>query len=209
MPAMTTIVAVAVVVILIAAIGFVVVQQRRQRVRRRVDPQHEPATNERDNRGEPEQELRTRQERVATLGIKRLTPESQQAYAERWTALQEQFIGAPCLAVCEADRLVTAAMAERGYPTEEFGQQQSELPVVYGRTLLHYRQVREFSGRVAQGNASTEDLRQAMVHYRVLFQELLDNSDELHHPQRAGQARDDQPAPQGDSRNGWRKGDTT
>ncbi|RVX44961.1 hypothetical protein EDD27_7734 [Nonomuraea polychroma] len=180
MPTMTTIVAVAAAAIVIAAIGFVVVQQRWQGTRRRVDPQ--PATSERDNSGGAERELPSRQGRAATLDIKPLTTESQQTYAQGWTTLQKQFVHAPGPAVTEADRLVTAAMAERGYPTEDLEQQQSDLPVMHGRTLHHYRQAHEISGRVAQGDASLEDLRQAMVHYHVLFQELLDNTDEHRHP---------------------------
>ncbi|MGN9845158.1 hypothetical protein ACTMTI_44250 [Nonomuraea sp. H19] len=135
----------------------------------------------------------------------RRPPSNSRSYAERWATLQEQFADAPGFAVREADRLISAVMAERGYPTDDFEQRQAELPAVYGRMLRRYHQAHEISWRIAQDDASTEDLRQAMVHYHVLFQELLDNSDEHHHPQPAGQTHDNQPAPQGDSRNGSRK----
>ncbi|MFI7227466.1 hypothetical protein ACIBO5_30000 [Nonomuraea angiospora] len=206
---MTTIVAIAVVAILVTAIGFVMVQQRWQRIRQYVSPKHEPAMNESGNRGGAEQELRARQGRAATLDIKPLTPQSQRTYAECWTAIQKQFADGPGPAVIEADRLVTAAMAERGYPTEDFEQQQSESAAVHDRMLHRYRQAHEISGCVAQGKASTEDVRQAMVHYHVLFQELLDSADEHHRPQPADRTRDDQSTSQGDSRNGSRKGDAT
>ncbi|WP_211370398.1 hypothetical protein [Nonomuraea turkmeniaca] len=172
-------------------------QQRRRRLRRRFGPEYERLVNDRDNRGEAEQELRARQRWVATLDITPLTPESRQTYAEQWTRLQERFVDAPGPAVTEADELVTTVMAERGYPTEDFEQQLSDLSVVHGRTLHHYRQAHEISARAAPGEASTEDLRQAMVHYRVLFQELLDDGDEHHsHPSPAGH---EQPAITDDS----------
>ncbi|MEU7744316.1 hypothetical protein [Nonomuraea sp. NPDC049158] len=189
--------AVALAVVLILAIGFVVLRQRRQRLRQRFGPEYERLINDRDNRGEAEQELRAREKRVATLDITPLTPESRQTYAEQWTNLQERFVDAPGPAVTEADKLVTAAMAERGYPTEDFEQQLLDLSVAHGRTLHHYRQAHEISGRAAPGEASTEDLRQAMVHYRVLFEDLLDNGDE-HHRQPA-EARHELPALQDDS----------
>ncbi|MDP4508894.1 hypothetical protein [Nonomuraea turcica] len=206
MPTMTTIVAVAMVAILVAAISFVVVQQRWEGIRRHVGRRKQAAPNEGDNRGGAEQVPRTRRRRGATFDIKPLTSESQQACAERWTAIQKQFAIVPGLAVGAADRLVTAAMAECGYPTEDFERWQPELPAAHGRTLHRYRQAHEISGGVAHGSASTEDLRQAMVHYHVLFQELLDNTGE-HHPQLADHTRDNQPTSQGDSRNGSRQGD--
>ncbi|WP_336207194.1 LPXTG cell wall anchor domain-containing protein [Nonomuraea sp. LPB2021202275-12-8] len=169
--------AVAMAVVLIAAIGFVVLRRRRQHLRRRFGPEYEHALNQRDSRSEAEQELRAREKRFATLDITPLTPESRQSYAGQWTRLQQRFVDAPGAAVTEADELVTAAMAERGYPTGGFRQQLADLSVVHGRTLHHYRQAHEISGRATSGEASTEDLRQAMVHYRALFEELLDDAE--------------------------------
>lgn len=168
---------VAAVVMVILAIGYIVPRQRRQRLRRLFGPEYERTMNERDSRGEAERELRSREKRFATLDIKPLTSESRQTYAERWTKVQERFVDAPGAAVSEAAQLVTAAMAERGYPTEDYVQQLSDLSVVHGRTLHHYRQAREISGRAAGDGAATEDLRQAMVHYRALFKELLNDGD--------------------------------
>ena len=197
-------IAVAVAVILVLALGYVMQRQRRERLRRRFGPEYERTMRERDTRGEAEQELRARQKRVATLDIKPLTPESRRSYSEQWTRVQEQFVDAPAAAVHEADQMVTGAMAERGYPTEDFEQQLSDLSVEHGRTLDHYRQAHEISERATPGETSTEDLRQAMVHYRVLFEELLSDSDEAR-PETAAQARDDQPALQDDSRNDSRQ----
>ncbi|MFC4120459.1 hypothetical protein [Nonomuraea zeae] len=190
-------VAVAIAVVLALAVGYVMLRQRRQGLRRRFGPEYEHTLNEQDSRGEAEQELRAREKRFATLDITPLTPASRQTYAGQWTELQERFVDAPGPAVTEADELVTAAMAERGYPTEGFRQQLADLSVVHGRTLHHYRQAHEISTRATSGEASTEDLRQAMVHYRVLFEELLDDGDGHH--TRPPETRHEQPALQDDS----------
>ncbi|MFB4273679.1 MULTISPECIES: hypothetical protein [unclassified Nonomuraea] len=205
---MTTIVAVAVVAILVAAIGFVMVQQRWERILRHVTRRNQAVPNEADDRSGAEQDPRARPGRIATLDIKPLTSESRQACIERWTTIQKQFAIAPGPAMSAAHRLVTATMTERGYPTEDLVNREPEWPVVHGRTLHRYRQAHEISARAAQGSVSTEDLRQAMVHYHVLFQDLLDDTGE-HHPQLAEGTRYDQPTLQGDPRTVSRKGDTT
>ncbi|MFC4114208.1 hypothetical protein [Nonomuraea zeae] len=114
-------------------------------------------------------------------------------YAQQWINLQERFVDAPGPAVTEADELVTAAMAERGYPTET-SSSNSRTCRCTAVPCTTTRQAHEISRRATSGEASTEDLRQAMVHYRVLFEELLGNSDgDGHHPQPA-EARQEQPA---------------
>ncbi|MDF5755858.1 hypothetical protein [Spongiactinospora sp. TRM90649] len=165
---------VAAVVVAIVAVGYVVLQQqRRHRLRERFGPEYERTINERDNRRDAERELRAREERVADLDIRPLSAQSRKGYAARWTEVQEQFVDAPGFAVTAADQLVTEVMHERGYPTEKFEQRLSDLSVSHGRTLDHYREAHEISGRAARREASTEELRQAMVHYRALFEELL------------------------------------
>ncbi|MFG1702041.1 hypothetical protein ACFLIM_02505 [Nonomuraea sp. M3C6] len=175
---MTTFIWVAVVVVAVvalAAVGYVVLQQQRRRnhLRERFGPEYERAVAEHDNRREAEQELLSREQRHSELDIRPLTEESRDTYAHRWTEVQERFVDAPGFAVTEADQLVTAVMAERGYPTEDFEQRLSDLSVGHAATLDHYRTAHEISGRAARKEASTEELRQAMVHYRALFEELL------------------------------------
>ncbi|MCA2228811.1 hypothetical protein [Nonomuraea aurantiaca] len=168
---------VVVVVVAIAAVAYLALRhQRRSRLRERFGPEYERTLAGQENRGAAEQELLAREERVAELDIRPLAPESRQTYAVRWTEVQERFVDAPGFAVTEADQLVTAVMAERGYPIEDFEQRVSDLSVGHGDTLDHYRQAHEISGRVATKKASTEELRQAMVHYRSLFEELLGES---------------------------------
>ncbi|MFI6394357.1 hypothetical protein ACIBHY_04540 [Nonomuraea sp. NPDC050547] len=171
---------VAVVVIVlaaVAAVGYVVLQQqKRSKLRSRFGPEYERIMSEHDTRREAEQDMLAREQRHAELDIRPLSPESRDAHARRWTEVQERFVDAPGFAVTEADQLVTAVMAERGYPTEDYGQRLADLSVAHAATLDHYRQAHQISGRAAHKEASTEELRQAMVHYRALFEELLEET---------------------------------
>ena len=89
--------------------------------------------------------------------------------------IQEQFVDHPGRAVVEADRLVTVVMGERGYPTEGYQQQVSDLSVRHSSTLDHYRSAHDIKDRHEEAKASTEELREAMMHYRSLFQELVES----------------------------------
>ncbi len=197
---MSTVIWVAVVVVAVVAIiavGYAVLQQqRRHRLRTRFGPEYDRTVQERESRREAEQELLAREQRFSSLDIRPLEPGTRDAYAKKWTEVQERFVDAPGFAVTEADHLVTSVMAERGYPTDDFEQRLSDLSVAHGRTLDHYRQAHEISSRAARQEASTEELRQAMVHYRALFEELLEapanviNGD---HSRRTGPGREETP----------------
>ena len=163
-----------IVVILIAAallVGLSVVKRRR-RLRDRFGPEYDRAVSERGRR-EAEAELAERERRVRHLDIKPLSPTARAQYASEWTAVQEQFVDAPQSAVTGAQTLVTAVMKDRGYPTEAFDQTVADLSVEHAATLDHYRAAHDISQRAGSGAASTEELRQAMIHYRALFTELL------------------------------------
>lgn len=170
------VVVVAAVVAILAVCYLVAQQQRRRRLQERFGPEYERTLRDRDSRREAEQELREREQRHSKLNIRPLAPETRSNYAKKWDEVQERFVDAPGFAVTEADHLVTAVMAERGYPTEGFEQQVSDLSVAHGPTMDHYRSAHEISSRAARQEASTEELRQAMVHYRALFEELLEDT---------------------------------
>ncbi|GAA1276605.1 hypothetical protein Psi02_00420 [Planotetraspora silvatica] len=179
---MSAIAWVAVVVVAVAVIlvvGYLVSgQNRRRHLQSRFGPEYDRTVEESDSRKEAEQDLLAREERHAKLDIRPLDPETRESYATKWTEVQERFVDAPGFAVTEADALVTSVMADRGYPTNEFEQRLSDLSVAHGATLDHYRAAHDISSRAARQDASTEELRQAMVHYRALFQELLADSAE-------------------------------
>ena len=169
----TVIIIVIVVVVVLAAIAGILYDTRRRRLQQRFGPEYDRMVEEKGSRTRAEAELAGRQRRVAGLDIRPLDPAAQARYAQDWTAVQEQFVDAPQDAVSSAQRLVRTVMNERGYPTEGDDQMLADLSVEHATVLDNYRAAYLISQRAADGLASTEDLRQAMIHYRALFQELL------------------------------------
>jgi hypothetical protein len=163
---------VAVIVIAVAVSGIMAVLRRR-RLRRRFGPEYDRVVGERDSRRTAEAELTGRERRVRDLDIRPLTDPARARYAGQWTSIQERFVDAPADAVSGAQLLVAAVMTGRGYPAGHDDQVLADLSVGHSGTLDRYRTAGEISQRAAAGTASTEDLRQAMVHYRALFGDLL------------------------------------
>ncbi|WP_336054546.1 hypothetical protein [Streptomyces sp. CA2R101] len=163
-----------VAVLLVCALAASLVMRRR-RLQARFGPEYERTVEAEGSRRAAERDLRRREERHDALHIKQLSPAVRDRYADEWDQVQERFVDQPEHAVHEADRLVASLMSERGYPTEGLDQQLSDLSVEHGRTLEHYRAAHEVNGRSARHEATTEELRGAMVHYRALFSELLHN----------------------------------
>ncbi|MGP3924136.1 hypothetical protein [Streptomyces sp. 8N616] len=148
---------------------------RRRHLEERFGPEYERTVDAGGSRLAAERELREREERHDALEIKPLPSSVHDRYAQDWSRVQEMFVDRPSDAVEEADRLVTALMSDRGYPTEGFEQQVKDLSVEHGRTLEHYRAAHEVTLRSGRREATTEELRGAMVHYRALFDELLED----------------------------------
>lgn len=169
---LVAIIVVAVVVVLACGLAARTVARRRH-LKKQFGPEYERAVEESSSRPAAERELREREQRHDALAIKPLSAADREKYAQGWSQAQERFVDHPDDAVHEADRLVTALMSERGYPTGEFEQQASDLSVEHGRTLESYRAAHEVSDRSSRHQATTEELRAAMVHYRSLFDELL------------------------------------
>src|SRR5687767_325867 len=170
----TQVVVIVLVVLVIAALAAVaVIAGRRRELRRRFGPEYDRVVAERSSRSEAEKELRARQRRHAELTLTPLTPESRARYTAAWEEVQLRFVDTPAEAVGDADTLVGRLITERGYPTGDFDEQAAHLSVEHGRTLTRYREAHEIHLRNERGEASTEELRQAVVHYRALVAELL------------------------------------
>jgi hypothetical protein len=129
---------------------------------------------ERGGPGEAERELRARAERVEQLHIRELPPEESARYAQEWRAVQAHFVDDPGQAIAEADRLIGEVMQARGYPLGDFSQRAADVSVDHPRVVEHYRAGHALAERSASGEATTEDQRQAMVHFRALFEELIE-----------------------------------
>jgi hypothetical protein len=117
--------------------------------------------------------LAEREKRVSQFEIRALPPAERDRYAQQWAFVQKKFVDDPKAAVNEADKLVTDVMTARGYPMAEFNQRAADISVNYPNAVANYRAAHEIVLRHGRGQASTEDLRKAMVHFRSLFDELL------------------------------------
>ncbi len=174
----TGIVVLVVVVVAVAVIAIAIWSvMRRRRLQARFGPEYDRAVAEKPNRAAAESELRAREKRHAELDIKALSPEDQDRYSKEWTRVQAAFVEDPSDAVNAADSLVTRMMRARGYPTGDFSDQVDTLSVEHAETLDHYRAAHGTFDANVRGQASTEQLRQALVHYRVLANDLLDIKD--------------------------------
>lgn len=163
------IVAVVVVVLVIGALTMA----RRRKLKQRFGPEYDRVAGEMRSRRKADAELAERERRVRSLDIHPLDETVRVKYAGEWTAIQERFVDQPQEAVAQAGILVTSVMKDRGYPTEGHDQILADLSVEHANTLDHYRRAHEVSLRAEGGTVSTEDLRQAMLHYRALFGDLL------------------------------------
>ncbi|GIH16511.1 hypothetical protein [Rugosimonospora africana] len=170
----TAIVILVIVVVVVAAlIAFAVTYSRRRALRERFGPEYERLVAEQNSRSAAEHELRERERKHAELDLHPLSASSRAGYAAEWADVQTRFVDSPQDAVRAGDELVTRLVREIGYPTDDYEERLATLSVEHARTLSHYRDAHDISLRNESGQASTEQLRQALVHYRALFGELL------------------------------------
>lgn len=164
-------VVIVIALIVLAAIAWTWSRRARSgRLKKDFGPEYERTVEERGGRREAEADLRDRAERRDALELRPLAPAARERYAREWGDVQRHFVDEPAGSVGEADRLVTVVMRERGYPMDDFEQQADLVSVDHPTVVEDYRAGHAAHGR---GEASTEDLRQAMVHYRALFDDLL------------------------------------
>jgi hypothetical protein len=170
-------IAVAVVAVVAVVVARSMMARRRsQQLQQRFGPEYEHTMEQASNRREAEAELAEREKRRDSLTIVELDDDARERYAQSWQQVQADFVDSPKTAVDEADSLVTDVMRARGYPMDEFDQRAADVSVDHPEVVGHYREGHRLSQLGSRGAASTEDLRQAMRHYRELFRELLGSS---------------------------------
>ena len=175
MPTNTLIFAVVLIVAVAAIVAWVVMQrQRTQRLRQRFGPEYTRTVDEFGGRTKAEAELTKREQRVARLTITPLAPADAARFSQAWNTLQSRFIDNPKGAVGEADRLVRELMVKRGYPMGDFERRAADISVDHPGVVTTYRAAQAIAVRAERGEADTEELRKAVVHYRTLFDELLE-----------------------------------
>lgn len=177
----TTIMVMMIVVIVGALVAAILIgnssrKRRSLELKSRFGPEYDRAVDTLGGPRSAERELLARQKRVETFHIRPLTEELHQRFTEAWTRVQALFVDDPAMAVTEANGLVKEVMLERGYPMVDFEQRTADISVDHPNVVGHYRAAREIALANHQGRATTEDLRQAMVHYRALFDDLLETA---------------------------------
>jgi len=165
--------AAAVVVILI--VWALMMHQRRRRLREQFGDEYDRTVSARGSKRQGERELRERADRHDEMDIRPLSQASRDRFAAEWTTAQSRFVDDPRTALAKADVLVREVMSERGYPIGGFDQRAADLSVEHSDVLGHYRAAHRTADATESGKATTEEMRQAMVHYRALFGALLDD----------------------------------
>jgi hypothetical protein len=171
----TQIALIAVIVIaLIAAVVVIVLRNRTRKLRAQFGPEYDRAVAETGNRLKAEAELERVEKRVKRYPLRKLTAVDRERFQQSWRAIQAMFVDDPARAFMEADKLLGTVMLTRGYPPTDFENRAAEISVDHAAVVEHYRAGHEIALRHAQRRASTEDLRKGMVHYRALFDELME-----------------------------------
>jgi len=164
-----------ILVIAVAAIAFLAIRkQKSEKLRRRFGPEYDRVVRQEGSSRKAEGVLEFREKRREKLAIRPLSEADKNSFSTRWNEVQSQFVDDPRGAVTVADTLVSEVMQARGYPVGDFDQRAADISVDYPVVVENYRAAHGIALRHSAGKASTEDLRQAMVHYRKLFQELIE-----------------------------------
>lgn len=165
----------AVVIALIASAAWFFYQKKQShRLQQRFGPEYGRTVHELGSQSKAESELKAREKRVARLDILPLAPVDAARFNEAWKVLQGRFVDNPKAVFVQADQLVRELMSKRGYPVSDFERRAADISVDHPTVVDHYRAAQAIAVRNARGAADTEELRKAVVHYRALFNELLE-----------------------------------
>ena len=170
------IVVAAAVILIIVALIWMYVRRRRNAtasLRQKFGPEYDRAVLAQGSERKAELKLADREKRVEKLKIRDLESTEHEQFSKRWESVQSRFVDSPKGAVTEADDLVSSVMKARGYPVADFDQRAADISVDHPRVVENYRSAHEIALRVGKNEATTEDLRTAMIHYRSLFEELV------------------------------------
>jgi hypothetical protein len=170
------IVAALVVIALLALAAWFFSQKKKQseRLQQRFGAEYGRTVGELGGRTKAESELKAREKRVEDLTITPLAPAEAARFSQAWNALQGRFVDNPKEVVVQADQLVRELMLKRGYPMGDFERRAADISVDHSAVVEHYRAAQAIAARDERGEADTEQLRNAVVHYRVLFDEMLE-----------------------------------
>jgi hypothetical protein len=171
------VIAVVAVVVVLAIVWSALRTKRTRALQDTFGQEYDRTVDKAGGRGAAERELRERQKQHDQLDIRPLSPESRDRYVRRWQSTQSRFVDDPSGAVAEADALVQEVMQERGYPTKDFERRVADISVDHPNLVEKYRTAHGIAEASERGEASTEDMRHSVRHYRGLFAELLETDD--------------------------------
>ena len=167
------VIAVVVVLVVVVALAAASSRRRRHHLQTRFGSEYDRTVDGADRRREAERELREREARHDELDLRPLSDASRQRYTQQWQEMQSGFVDRPQVAVADADRLITDLMRERGYPVDDFDTRSELVSVDHPDVVENYRTAHGIAVKTVEGRTSTEDLRQAVISYRALFEEML------------------------------------
>jgi len=168
------VIAVVVVLVIIAVVAAAMSKSRRRHhLQERFGSEYDRTVEGADRRRDAERDLRDREQRHDELELRPLSDASRQRYTQQWQDMQTGFVDRPQVAVADADRLITDLMRERGYPVDDFETRSDLVSVDHPDVVENYRTAHGIATRTVDGRTSTEDLRQAVISYRALFEEML------------------------------------
>ena len=172
----TWIILVGVVVLALIAFAawFFYKKKQSHRLQQRFGPEYGRTVDELGTQTKAESELKAREKRVERLNIVPLAPSEAARFSQAWKVLQGRFVDNPKGVVVQADKLVRELMQKRGYPMGDFERRAADISVDHPAVVDHYRAAQAIAVRDERGEADTEELRKAVVHYRTLFDELLE-----------------------------------
>ena len=166
----------AVVILVIAVVAWLYMRKRRNTtasLRKKFGPEYDRTVLVHGTGRKAEAKLEDQQTRVEKLNLRDLDPTEHARFLKQWESVQSRFVDSPKGAVAEADDLLSSLMKARGYPVSDFDQRAADISVDHPRVVENYRSAHEIAQRVGNDAATTEDLRAAMIHYRSLFDELV------------------------------------
>lgn len=181
---------IAAAIVVIAAVAIVVTRsansrKRTERLKERFGPEYERTVGEAGEQSGAEDELAARERKRDKLDIIPLSPGAREKYADSWRTVQTAFVDNPSSAVGDADRLVTQVMRDRGYPIDDFDQRAADISVDHPKVVENYRTAHSIYLLQEEGDVGTEDQREAFVHYRALFEKLLETDKDKDNPKEA------------------------
>ena len=185
------------VVLAVAVVAWIVIQRRRtQTLTKQYGPEYQRTVEAAGDQRAAERELQARMERVKGFEIRTLSTDERDRYIAAWTQTQALFVDDPSQAISKADVLVQEVMTARGYPTVDFEQRAADVSVDHPHVVEEYRAAHNIAERHASGGVDTEELRQAMVHYRALFNDLLETDSGETQPAEPSEEAQSEEAPQ-------------